>query len=75
MKEIEKVTCKKFYWHLINIDVHNPSSVKDLFSILFLKKPEQMFGLEFSNFKNTNISIQTYSKKLLHSTNGSTTLK
>ncbi len=28
MKAIEKVTCKEFYWHLINIDVHNPSSVK-----------------------------------------------
>ncbi len=28
MKAIEKVTCKEFYWHLINKDVHNPSSVK-----------------------------------------------
>ncbi len=37
MKAIEKVTCKEFYWHLINIDVHNPSSVKNgLVSILFL---------------------------------------
>ncbi len=28
MKAIEKVTCKEFYLHLINIDVHNHSSVK-----------------------------------------------
>ncbi len=25
MKAIEKVTCNLFYWHFINIDVHNPS--------------------------------------------------
>ncbi len=28
MKAIEKVTCKELYWRLINIDVHNQSSVK-----------------------------------------------
>ncbi len=28
MNAIEKVTCKELYWHLINIDVQNISSVK-----------------------------------------------
>ncbi len=51
IKTLENVTCKDFYWHLLNTDPHTSTALhkKSLFIIPFLKKPVQMFGPEFSN--------------------------
>ncbi len=69
MKAIEKVTCKEFYWHLINIDVHNSSSVRIWSSqyLIFVEASTnvwpRIFKLPFITVRDTK--IQTFQYRLI----------
>ncbi len=72
MKAIEKVTCKEFYLQLINIDVHNPSSVKNRSSQYPIFKETstnvwpRIFKLPFITIRDTK--IQTFQYRLIQKT-------
>ncbi len=72
MKAIAKVMCKEFYWHLINIDVHNPSSVKKWSSQYPIFKEAstnvwpRIFKLPFIPGRDTK--IQTFQYRLIQKT-------
>ncbi len=69
MKAIEKITCKEFYQHLINIDVHNSSSVNKWSSQypIFIGASTnvwpRIFKLPFISVRDTK--IQTFQYRLI----------
>ncbi len=66
MKSIETVNCKSFYWHLIKIDVHNPSSVKQwsnqypIFKEASTNAWPRIFKLPFITVRDTKIQTLQY---------------
>ncbi len=72
MKAIEKVTSTAFYWNLINIDVHNPSSVKKwssqypIFKEAITNVWPRIFKLPFITVRDTK--IQTFQYRLIQKT-------
>ncbi len=68
---IEKVKCKDFYWHLINIQTHMPNNIYKWCEIYpdLKKTPDsktwpRIFKLPFNLIRETN--IQTFLYKILH---------
>ncbi len=72
MKAMEKVTCKELYWHLINIDVYNPSLVKKwssqypIFKEASTNVRPRIFKLPFITVRDTK--IQTFQYRLIQKT-------
>ncbi len=83
IKAIEKVTWKEFHWHLINIDVLNPSSVNKWSSQYLIFKEastnvwSRIFKLPFITVRDTKIQTVQYRciQKAILATSGSITLK
>ncbi len=48
IKAIEKVACKEFYWHIINIDMHQQLKIAYR-QYPIVKEASTMFGIEVSN--------------------------
>ncbi len=67
---LDKVTCKDFYWHLINLQKHKPNNIKrwcELFQHFeddSAKTWPWIFKLPFSTRRNNK--IQTFQYKILH---------
>ncbi len=67
---LDKVTCKDFYWHLINLQKHKPNNIKKWcdqfqnFENASEKTWPRIFKLPFSTLRNTK--IQTFQYKILH---------
>ncbi len=69
IKIIENVTCKEFYWHLMNIDPHTPMAVQHglviypMFNEASTNVWPRIFNLPFKTVRDTK--IQTFQYRII----------
>ncbi len=67
---IEKSTCKLFYWHIINTDIHKPTAIQKWsdpypdFKTADSKIWKRIFKLPFNTVRDT--TIQSFQYRILH---------